>query len=110
MTVPRKSTRPDLSDLRRILPLILVATLALAACAQFPELDARTADIDPRTPYPALVPLDPLLAGATDDQITEETGPRLEARAAALRARARSLRGAIIDDETRARMETGVAR
>lgn len=95
---------------RRIFPFVLAASVSATACARFPELDARTADIDPQTPYPALVPLDPLLSGAGDDQITEDTEASIEARVAGLRARANAMRGDVIDDETRSRMSEGVAR
>lgn len=95
---------------RRILPFVLAASVSATACARFPELDARTADIDPQTPYPALVPLDPLLARVADDQITEDTEASIEARVAGLRARANAMRGDVIDDETRTRMSEGVAR
>lgn len=110
MTGAQIPKRPDLPHPCRALPLAVLATLGLAACTQFPELDARTADIDPRTPYPALVPLDPLLARAKDDQITGDTESRLDARAAGLRARAAAMRGDVIGDDTRARMAAGVTR
>lgn len=91
---------------RLALPLIL----ALAGCTQFPELDSRTADIDPRAPFPALVPLEPLLAQAGDTRIDDESEARVAARVAALNARAERLRRTIIDSDTRDRMDRGVTR
>jgi hypothetical protein len=93
---------------RLVLPLTLA--LALAGCTQFPELDSRTADIDPRAPYPALVPLEPLLAQARDTRIDDESEARVAARVAALNARAERLRRTIIDSDTRDRLDRGVTR
>ncbi|MBZ4023365.1 hypothetical protein CKO11_12945 [Rhodobacter sp. TJ_12] len=63
----------------RLTPLLLLPAL-LAACAS-----GQTAD------YPALVPLDTVLI---DQPLTPSPAPGLEARAAALRARADRLRSA----------------
>lgn len=80
--------------------------LILTACTQFPELDNTvTPDVE-ASDFPPLVPLEPLLAGAapvvSDPVQTTET---LEARVAALRARASALqRRNIVDPVTRERM------
>ncbi len=73
-------------DLRPLLALFLVA-----ACATPPEVPVRlTTDSD--APYPALVPLDPILAAAGAVPV-DDPAADLDARAAALNARAGALRG-----------------
>ena len=84
--------------------------LTLTACTQFPELDNTvTPDVE-ASDFPTLVPLEPLLAGAapvvSDPVQTTET---LEARVAALRARARALQQrSIVDPVTRERMRASL--
>ena len=73
-------------------PALLFATLAaLAGCADYPEViaaqDVPTAAGDP----PPLRPLYDVLAEAGTATITPETTAQVEARAAALRARARAM-------------------
>lgn len=64
------------------LPLLLLAlTLLLAGCGGAAQMGN----------YPALVPLDTVL---TEEPLTPSPAPELEARAAALRARAEALRHA----------------
>ena len=67
-------------------PLLLAFSLLLAACAEFPEVDAGART---NLPTPSLLPTDQLIAG------TDQTNPpdplagpvsALQARAAALRA------------------------
>ena len=65
--------------------LVLLPLLAVAACTQFPELDATATPGVAETPYPDLLPLE-----------------RLQARAERLRA-------PVIDPRTRDRMDRGVA-
>ena len=73
-------------------PLWLCTLLAasLAGCAGFPALGPAAGPTAPALPYPAILPLDELLAQAA------ATGPSpaaaLAARAAALQARAEALR------------------
>ena len=80
---------------------------SLAACTQFPALDDAVSPEVQDADFPALLPLEPLMAGATpvvgDPAETTQT---LERRVAALRARARALqRRDIVDPATRARMQ-----
>ncbi|MEP3845630.1 MAG: hypothetical protein ABJM43_09855 [Paracoccaceae bacterium] len=89
--------------LRLVCSLTLIC--GLASCATFPELDssfspaARTAD------FPALVPLEPLLAqNAGTGTNPQETVKTLEGRLASLRARAARLRGPVLDRASRARL------
>lgn len=82
--------------------------LALSACAEFPALDAAESDAAARAPYPALVPLGPLLDVAT----AEEPAPDaiiagLPGRAAALEARADALRAPVIPEDDRQRLAQG---
>lgn len=89
---------------RQIILSFAVAA-ALSACGTWPEpaipgqAQARAA------PFPELVPLSQLLAGAPS-----ASAPVLPpaSRVAALAARASGLRGPVIDGATRQRMERGV--
>ena len=96
-----------MSSIRRALPLAL---LCLTACTQFPELDSRADTLDPRAPYPALVPVEPLLAQAGPARIDDGDQAALAARIAGLRARASRLRATVLDSDTRSRMQQGVSR
>lgn len=83
--------------------------LALAACAQFPELDAaRSADVAD-APWPDLLPIETLLAGPPP-RATEAETDAVAARAAALRNRAARLKGPVVDAATKSRMRRGVSR
>lgn len=73
---------------------VLILAVALAGCTRFPELDRAPARVPANAPYPALVPLDPLLAEAEEPGRAETAGPALAARAARLRARASALSAA----------------
>ena len=83
----------------------LVLTLCLAACAEFPALDARIGPEAAAAPYPALVPLAPILAAA-DSQPRAAAGVEagLASRIAALRARAATLRGPVLTTADRQRL------
>jgi hypothetical protein len=73
------------------LPVLL--WFGLAACTQFPEVDASTPASAQAAAYPELLPIDALLQ--TDDDLdTEATKAELAARAEALRLRAAALRTA----------------
>ena len=91
-------------------PLVLLAfaALSLAGCSTFPQLDEA---LDPDLkddPYPRLVPAESLRAQAPTPDLTVEDRADIDARVATLRARADTLRGAVIDPDTRARMARGV--
>ncbi len=79
----------------------LAASLLLAACATFPEIDA----LPPAAPAapPVLVPIDTLLQAA--EATAQPAAPTLAARAARLKARAARLRGPVLDPETGARLD-----
>ncbi|MCC7321502.1 MAG: hypothetical protein IT542_11070 [Rubellimicrobium sp.] len=86
-------------------PAPLILALLTAACTQFPELDARLTAADRSAPYPALVPLGPLIAAAGADD--RAALPDLAARIAALRARAARLRGPVIAPADALRLNHG---
>ncbi len=87
----------------------VLASSLLAGCTDMPDLDDRLTPAARSAPYPALVPVEPLLAQASaDQQITDDTAPALQSRVAGLRARAARLRGSVVDGSTRSRMGNGV--
>lgn len=88
--------------------MTLPLMVALAACTQFPELDGTVAPDLAQADFPDLVPLEPLLnARAPVIADPEQTSATLDARVAALRARAAALqRGAVVDAQTRQRLDT----
>lgn len=74
----------------RICALLLAA--GLAACTQFPELDATRSAAVANAPYPDLVPIETLLAGP-EPQATEAVIGQVQGRVAGLQAKATRLRG-----------------
>lgn len=89
---------------------VLILTLSLTACTQFPQLDDVVGPDVVDAEFPNLVPIDPIInapegQGANRAVIQDN----LLARLAALNARADALRGAVIDNRTRRRLENGVA-
>lgn len=97
--------------MRLSLRLLLVPfAVCLAACTQFPELDATVPPEAENAPFPKLVPIAPLLAAnaavVTDPEATTQS---LEARVSALRARANRLQNRpVIDRSTRARLSRAI--
>lgn len=89
------------------LPIALVACL-LSACTTFPELDAATSAETRTAPYPALAPIE-AFATAETGRITPDTTASIQARAAALRARAAAMQGPVTDPATRARLAAAIA-
>lgn len=87
---------------------IVLLPLALCACTQFPELDALVSEQAKQSQAPALLPLDQILGGLQPIETNETVQSDLEARIAALRARANRLQGPAIDRATRTRMIRGV--
>ena len=88
---------------------ILIAVLALGACTQFPELDNTiTPDLE-RAEFPALVPVEPLLAAATAGRVDPvQTETALLGRLSRLRARADRLRGSVLSGRERQRLREGM--
>ncbi len=89
---------------------LLAICVALAGCADLPDLDETVPPALEDANYPALAPVDQVLGrSATEAANDEETADQLEARSAGLQARADTLqRRSAIDSETRRRLEDGV--
>lgn len=68
----------------RVLPLLL----CLTACAELPALDGSVSPEALNAPYPALIPLDGLLADVSTSSPAQAAQAELEGRAARLRGAA----------------------
>ncbi len=94
--------------LHRFPIFILAATLLVASCATFPELDDTVSQSDKDAPYPTLANLDELLSSQPAQ--TPGTDPTIaDSRLASLKARAARLRGPILTRAERRRLQGGVA-
>ncbi|WP_323784970.1 hypothetical protein [Thalassovita sp.] len=76
---------------------IALSLTGLTGCADFPDLDDRIEPAARQADFPALLPLEPILAANAQSAITEDTDAALQARAGALRARAARLRQLAVD-------------
>ncbi|MFP7671756.1 hypothetical protein ACG74X_00220 [Marivita sp. S0852] len=85
----------------------IVLGVTVSACAQFPDVDAALAKGNSDAEYPELLPFEALLS-AEDPKLPDTEDAALQARADDLRRRAEGLRPAVIDRDTRERMEDGV--
>lgn len=95
--------------MRPIYGLCALALLLPAACTQFPALDSRATPELLAAEYPALVPVDPLLAAARAGQVdTRQTEAGLAGRVANLQARAARLRGAVLSGPEKQRLAQGL--
>lgn len=72
----------------------LLAVSLIGGCTRLPDLDETVTPAAKAAPYPALVPLDPLLVDHGDSQTTLLAGSTQAQRAAALRDRAARMRAA----------------
>jgi hypothetical protein len=80
-----------------------------AACTQFPALDSRATPELLASPFPDLVPVDPLLARAEAGQVnTRQTEAGLSSRVTALQARASRLRGSVLSGPEKQRLGQGM--
>ena len=87
-------------------PLVFLALATLIpACSQFPDLDDATGKSALNAPYPDLVPAETIHAAAATTTVTETTAPQFEARSASLKARAARLRGAVLNEEDKDRLD-----
>lgn len=95
---------------RTLSPLLLpLAFATLAGCTQFPELDHTRPLAGDDVGFPALVPVEPLLAQATAGRIDPaRTQTGLEGRVARLQARAARLRGSVLSGSARQRLAQGL--
>lgn len=88
------------------LPFWLLPVLAVAACAQFPELEGTIEPDLEDAPYPELVRLEPILAAANTITVDPvQTEAHLNTRLAGLRARANAMRGAVLSDAEKKRLD-----
>ena len=86
-------------------PVLMLCLLGMcAACTRFPELDAVESPDVQAAEYPALLPIETLLA-SDPPTATPEMQTGIDARAEALRRRAGALRGPVLDDTTRTRLD-----
>ena len=86
-----------------------VALLGASACTQFPQLDRTITPQLENADYPALVPVEPLLAQAKAGQVDPvQTESQLQGRLSRLRARAARLRGSVLSGRERQRLREGL--
>ncbi len=87
----------------------LAASLALTgACTQVPALDQTITPALAAADYPALVPLDPILAAAQNSAVEPvQATSAIDARVAALKARAARLNGSVLNGAERQRLAQG---
>ncbi|MDV7145699.1 hypothetical protein R3X27_23700 [Tropicimonas sp. TH_r6] len=90
--------------MRASFPILIPALVALAGCAQFPELDATVTEEARAAPAPELVDNSVVLGPASEAILDEETQADMEARAAALEARAEAASGPVISPEEKAEL------
>lgn len=87
----------------------VLVSLAVAGCTQFPDLDHTQTDALYDADYPALVPIEPILAGITPPgDLPQQTRDDITTRLSALRGRADSLRGDVLRPDERRRLEEGL--
>ena len=97
-------------SLRSLLCCVSLIVFGLAACTQFPQLDRTLTPALADADYPALVPVEPLLAQATQGQVNPEaTQANLQGRVARLRARAARLRGSVLSGREKQRLAQGLS-
>ncbi|MGJ8544865.1 MAG: hypothetical protein ACSHWZ_05425 [Sulfitobacter sp.] len=93
----------------RLIHSALICTALVAGCTQFPELDRTITPQMAAQDFPALVPIEPLLAKATANQRDPAaTQAGLQSRVAGLRARAAALRGGVLSGAARQRLSEGL--
>lgn len=87
----------------------LVASLALTgACTQFPALDRTLTPELEAAEFPALVPIEPILVRAQTSGVEPvQTAAAIDARVAALKARAARLSGSVLNGPERQRLAQG---
>ena len=94
---------------RILLPLCLAALTLPAACTQFPALDSPATPELLASDYPAIGPVDPLLAKAEAGQVNiPQTENGLTSRVERLQARAARLRGSVLSGSEKQRLSQGL--
>ncbi|MEL6434495.1 MAG: hypothetical protein AAFQ28_11910 [Pseudomonadota bacterium] len=87
---------------------------ALGACSTFPQIDNQISPEVQSAGYPTLLPVQDLRAQVATGPIEPRDAPivvqaeQIDTRANALRARAASLRGDVIDEDDRERLGTEI--
>ncbi|MEM6566634.1 MAG: hypothetical protein AAF665_19440 [Pseudomonadota bacterium] len=100
-------------DMIRVLSIVFVAT-SLGACSTFPEIDNRISPEVQSAGFPTLLPVQDLRAQVATGPIEPREQPivvqaeQIDNRADALRARAAGLRGDVIDEEDRDRLDKDI--
>ncbi|MEO0750811.1 MAG: hypothetical protein AAFY25_03330 [Pseudomonadota bacterium] len=93
---------------------IIAIPACLAACSTFPELDGQISPAVQSADYPALLPAEDLRAQVSTGPLEPRETPifaqaeQIDNRADALRARAASLRGDVIEEEDRDRLDQDI--
>ena len=81
----------------------------VAGCTTFPELEDTQTEALEAAEFPVLVPVDPILAGTKPvDTTAPDTRTDFDARLAGLRARAEAMRGTVLTDAERRKLEDGI--
>jgi hypothetical protein len=96
--------------IRAFFPAVLCTGITLlGACTQFPALDRTITPALEAADFPALVPLDPVLASARATGVEPvQATAAIDARVAALRSRAAGLRGSVLSGAERQRLAKGL--
>lgn len=98
----------------KLIGVIAFASAGLGACTTFPELDAQISPDVQSADYPTLLPAEDLRAQVSTGPLEPREQPliaqaeRIDTRADALRARAASLRGEVIEEEDRDRLDQDI--
>ncbi|MCX7566442.1 hypothetical protein OS189_08820 [Sulfitobacter sp. F26169L] len=88
---------------------ICAAVTLLGACTDFPALDRTITPELSNADYPALVPLEPVLAAAQSNGVEPvQANAAIDRRVAALKARAARLRGSVLSGAERQRLKNGL--
>ena len=93
---------------------IVCLTACLSACSTFPDIDSQISPEVQSAGYPTLLPVQDLRAQVATGPSTPRDEPivlqaeQIDTRADALRARAASLRGDVIDQDDRDRLDSDI--
>ena len=94
------------------LVICFVIVVAVTACTDFPDLGDAVSDRAARSDFPALQPIDALIARAATDETrsAEFNNQIIVARVARLKARAARLKRPVISAKDRRRMTRAIRR
>lgn len=91
---------------RRLIAISMLSVLGLAGCGAWPDPQIPGDAAARAAPWPTLLPISAILAGAPAAAAGPAAPPA--ERIAALRSRAAALRGPVIDGAARARLSRGI--